>query len=603
MNWTINYRPRQIEELTLTSVRSTVLKWLDKGWIPQTLLFTGPKGTGKTTTARLLAATLNDPRNQKAVELTYLAHQPGKSKFLPPQAGDSLSDQILRGNSYAVLEIDAASHRGIDDVRQLRDQLQLSPTSGTMLVCILDEAHMLTKEAWNALLKTMEEPPSHVILVLATTELHKVPATIQSRCQLLQFSQPTVDELVETLQRVAKNEKIKINQNQLASIAQQADGSVRDAIKLLERLVTEGRVDQDQQDLAQLNQDLIQFVTSIVAKQAPEFSNLCQQLRNKGTDERFFQTQLLTALHQDLKSHLLQKPTQFDQLSQPAIEFLLKEFIDADLSAQSLIPFLKLELRGLSIIARASKNQSSGNSGKSTVDQSVDSSSQKSNVTPNSFQGPVGKSKSRHADPISLHSGLACPEESWNPESQNLITGQNQLVENQLHGDAIDPNSINLLATISTDVVDSIIPMTNLIETVDQSLATIQNDQISNSLPNDDTISNVDPVDSTAAERLLAHWRDFTEAVTAYNQTLAAIIRSARPEILSHCSVRLNLTHQFHVERIDSPKTRQALEQAAQLICHSPITLEALAVAPVRVSPTSDKNSPDLVALATQALT
>lgn len=563
MNWTAKYRPRRIEDLTLNSVRSTVLKWLEKGWIPQTLLFTGPKGTGKTTTARLLAATLNDPRNQKAVLSTYQDHLLGKSKFLSPKAEDDLTDQILRGNSYAVLEIDAASHRGIDDVRQLRDQLQLSPTTGTMMVCILDEAHMLTKEAWNALLKTLEEPPGHVIFVLATTELHKVPSTIQSRCQLLQFSQPTVDELVKTLQRVAKLEEVDINTEQLVSITRQADGSVRDAIKHLERLVTEGRVDQDQQNLAQLTLDMLQFIELIVNKEPAKFSELCQQLRNKATDERFFQTQLLTTLHQDLKAHLLHKSTQLEQLSQLTVEFLLKEFVDADLSAQSLIPFLKLELRGLSIITRASKKQPSGSQTNST---------------------------NRHVKPTTP------PRRGKSPELRDGLSAPS------IHVD-LDQTKIDLLANASTDVADSIIPFTNLLQTVNPSLAAIKDDQSSNSQPKDDPVNNVEPVDSSAAERLLANWRDFTEAVSAYNQTLAAIIRSARPEIVSQSSVRLNLNHQFHVERIDAPKTRQVLEQAAQVICQSPVTLEAQAIAPVQTDLIRDSKSPDLLTIATQALT
>jgi len=586
MNWTAKYRPRQIEHLTLKSVRSTVLKWLEKGWIPQTLLFTGPKGTGKTTTARLLAATLNDPRNQKAVLSAYQGHQLNKSKFLSPKAEDDLTDQILRGHSYAVLEIDAASHRGIDDIRQLRDQLQLSPTTGAMMVCILDEAHMLTKEAWNALLKTLEEPPDHVIFVLATTELHKVPATIQSRCQILQFSQPTIDELVMTLQRVAKQEKIDINTEQLMSTARQADGSVRDAIKHLERLVTEGRVNQDHEDLVQLTQDLQQFIRLIIDKEPAKFSELCQQLRAKATDERFFQTQLLTTLHHDLKLHLLHKSTQFEQLSQAAVAFLLNEFIDADLSAQSLIPFLKLELRGLSIIARATKNQQSGNQ---------------------------TKSANRRAEPASgaknpkLGAGSEFALVSENLNSTKTNNNSNQLSKEVISAlpnhDTINQSSLEQLENASTEVTDSIISVTNFSKTVDPSLAFNDNHQSSHPLRIDDAVNNVEPIDSSAAERLLADWQNFTEAISAYNQTLAAIIRSAQPKILSHSSVQLNLNHQFHVEIIGAPKTRQVLEQTAQVICQSPVTLEAQAVVPVRATSIQESKSIDLVTLATQALT
>ena len=216
------YRPQVIDDMDNAQVRALLASLLtkDRAELPHAYLFTGPKGTGKTTAARLIAKLFNCEKLDK--------HGP---------CGDCESCKtIATGANIDVLEIDAASNRGIDEIRELRSRIGLAPVHGAYKIFIIDEVHMLTTEAFNALLKTLEEPPAHAVFVLATTDPQKIPDTIISRCMHLVFARATDEELIHVLTRIAKTEKVKIDAEALAEIAHVADGSFRDAAKLLEQM-------------------------------------------------------------------------------------------------------------------------------------------------------------------------------------------------------------------------------------------------------------------------------------------------------------------------------------------------------------------------------
>jgi DNA polymerase-3 subunit gamma/tau len=184
-------------------------------------LFTGPRGTGKTSTARLLAKTVN---------------------CLSPKDGEPCNEcqqcrEITAGSSFNVIEIDAASNRGIDSIRELREKVMVPPATGKYKVYILDEAHMLTPEAFNALLKTLEEPPRHIIFVMATTDIHKMLPTVLSRCQRFDFKRLTTRQIVEHLKFVAEQEQIKLERSAAELIARAAAGGMRDALSLLDQAI------------------------------------------------------------------------------------------------------------------------------------------------------------------------------------------------------------------------------------------------------------------------------------------------------------------------------------------------------------------------------
>lgn len=203
MTFYLKYRPKTVDELDLTQARERLVGVVDGKKFAHAYLFTGPRGTGKTSAARILAR----------------------------EAGASDID---------IIELDAASNRGIDDIRALREKVGLLPASGKKKVYIIDEVHMLTTEAFNALLKTLEEPPSHVLFFLCTTEVEKVPGTIVSRCVHVPFNRATPLEIVRSLARTVAGEKLSVSDDVLSVIATWADGSFREAQTILEQAAGAG---------------------------------------------------------------------------------------------------------------------------------------------------------------------------------------------------------------------------------------------------------------------------------------------------------------------------------------------------------------------------
>ncbi len=214
------YRPQTFDEIVGQShITETLKRAVDRDRLSHAYLFCGPRGIGKTSCARILAKSLNCE----------------KGPTLKPCGRCHSCKEIARGSSFDVIEIDGASNRGIDEVRTLRENVKFAPGYGKYKIYIVDEVHMLTPEAFNALLKTLEEPPDHVKFVFATTEPQKLPATIISRCQRFDFKRLSVNSIIQTLGPVAREEKLKVSREALLAIARAASGSMRDALSILDQ--------------------------------------------------------------------------------------------------------------------------------------------------------------------------------------------------------------------------------------------------------------------------------------------------------------------------------------------------------------------------------
>ena len=243
----LKYRPKNLDELDLPEVSDSLKKIVSSKTIPHAFLFAGPKGTGKTSAARILAKIIN-------------CEKLGKNGKPCDKCEQCVS--IAKGTNLDVIEMDAASHRGIDDVRTLRDAVKLAPTKAKKKIYIIDEAHMLTTEASNALLKTLEEPPEHVVFILATTNPEKLIDTVRSRTTFVSFRKATPEEVVKSLKRVVNGEKIKINDESLNKIASLSSGAFRDAIKILEQFTAEGQGYLDRYKSSELDN----FIGSLIKK-------------------------------------------------------------------------------------------------------------------------------------------------------------------------------------------------------------------------------------------------------------------------------------------------------------------------------------------------
>jgi len=277
------YRPQKFEDVIgQEAVTRTLTNSVKAGRVANAYIFCGPRGVGKTSVARLLSKTLNCEK--------------------PPEESPCNKcpscDQITRSSSIDVLEIDGASNRGIDEIRTLRENVKFSPSQGRYKIYIIDEVHMLTQEAFNALLKTLEEPPAHVKFIFATTEPHKVLPTIMSRCQRFDFRKISPGMILDRIKDIAGKEKIKMDDKAALLIARAADGSLRDALVILDQMVSFSGGKVTSEDVTELlgmvhKDRMLELSGAVIDKESKHVAAVLDDMIDAGKDPVFIATSLI----------------------------------------------------------------------------------------------------------------------------------------------------------------------------------------------------------------------------------------------------------------------------------------------------------------------
>jgi len=490
------YRPQKFSEIAKPNeVAEALLKQISSGKTVHAYLFVGPRGTGKTSTARILA---------KALNCTHL------EKNGDP-CGECDSCLAIKEGSYLDLhEIDAASNRGIDDIRDLRERIKLAPSLGKVKIYIIDEVHMLTSEAFNALLKTLEEPPKNTVFILCTTELHKVPDTIKSRCQLFKFKRASTSQLVEKLSNIAKSEKSKISKTDIEKIARASVGGFRDAETLLQQVI-EGEVNLDTLINLSSKHSIEDLVLKLWEKDCRSSLSILNSTFDDGIDLYVWAGEILRYLRAIV---LLKSGFKDDMLDYPPEMFENKEF----LSAVS-IPWL---ISSIEEISKAHNQVKTAYLPQLPLEIAV-------------------------LNICGLDNKPSVSEKTTSPHSGGETTKALK-VTTAKH--TSDPKG-NSNVTERTDIKSESIVSTTIIE---------------DPLPEEMSVFSFDQINEK--------WNDILEKVKELNSTVQALLKSGKPCGINGKFIIVEVYFSFHKERLESNKNRVIVEKALEELFGIPLSIK-----------------------------
>ena len=529
MTFYLKYRPQTLAELDQEEVRVTLEKIVKSKNIPHAFLFSGPKGTGKTSAARILAKVIN-------------CEDPGKNGEPCNECDQCIS--IAKGQNIDTIEIDAASHRGIEDIRMIRDAVKLSPARAKKKVYIIDEAHMLTTEASNALLKTLEEPPDHVVFILATTNPEKLIATVRSRVTNVPFKKATAKEIAAVLSKIAEKEGIKIEREFFEIIAGKSDGSFRDAVKIFEQMVLEN-VDFEKGAAEYLSGqktfDVTKLLNLISEKDTKSSLAFIEDAVESGIGAKEIGEEVIGRLRNMLLANYgLSEENKTDLFGNSDLLELLKTFSEAASKIpQALIDQVPLEI---AIVEWCE--------GEKTVN--------KGNEVKNTKEGEGGKDAGIKND-RHKNSDVNNLAKSDNTGQNSNSSEKSESVEQQLNRLTKRGNDVSNGHTEKIEVQNNVSDSDSQIEI---------NDKI---------------------------WREILGKVKPGHTSTEALLRAAKPLEFNGSVLKLGVYYKFHKERLEEKQHRDILEEALEIHIGSPVKVVCTLTEPPSIPESSPQKDPDVL--------
>jgi len=533
------WRSQTFEEIIgQDHVVQTLRNALRDGRVTHAYLFCGPRGTGKTSTARILA---------KAVNCT------GESDEKPCNECH-LCKVTTEGRSLDLIEIDAASNRGIDEIRDLREKVNFAPTEGRFKVYVIDEVHMLTREAFNALLKTLEEPPPHVIFVLCTTEPHRIPATVLSRCQRLDFRRVSLKNLVKKLKLICEKEEIGITAEALELIARQATGSFRDAESLLDQLASYGgeseiTLGQVQAMLGTASRQAVSdLVDHLIARDTKAGLHLINDVIYQGSEPRQFNAEVLEHLHDLL---LLKTSGGSDLINVTTDELAAMKRQAEEIDLSQLIRTIRFFNGVASSLRYAPQPQMPLELAFVEATLPVQEAAGEVSSDPANSPGRMGKPSRRQRE--RRESSPPQPRETTDRAPAARVAESR-------------PAEMAKKARVSSDGGKESVPAKN--ETADP--------QPEATAPAPGSTSSGEISDDWLRE----NWSRLLSEVRPFNRMAEALLRSCRPVRVDGNVVVVGVRHPFHKGKIEDPRNKEVVEKVLMQLTGTPCRLSCVVQSP-----------------------
>ena len=556
MSFYRKYRPTKFSELVgQDHIRDTLIYAFKNDQTSHAYLFTGPRGTGKTSTARLIAKTLNCE----------------KAKGGEPCNSCDSCREIADGRSIDIIEIDAASNRGIEEIRELRENVKFAPTKSKYKVFIIDEVHMLTREAFNALLKTLEEPPKHAIFILATTEAHKVPATVISRTQRFDFARIKKDDLIKYMKMVAKAEKLDAEDEALDLMAVMAEGGHRDAVTLLEQVSASGKkitvsVARDILGVTE-KKEVFDFLGAIFNTNPEEGLKIAQNLFASGKSMAQFNKEVIEVI----RKIMLYKATEklvFDDTKEniEKIKTLSKlinlkqsrEILDIFIHSAVLLKDVSYPLMPIEMATIEACSLLSGQASMASSKSQIPNPKQAPNIKPeNDAVIPDSVGDPKKVDP---RVKLECLPSTQSGDDKNG-GGNDKEKPNQSMAKSPDGTESAVISE------EKALPAGRQVESRKEKVAEKEEETTRLETDNIKAEKSSDAPRPTPEESIIlstAQWSNVVTLTKKENNSLAALLRDARPIAFDQDLITLGVKFQFHKDKISEIKNIQLIEKFAE---------------------------------------